>query len=209
MAAATADIVFTAQQTFDGSAAFYKDVKARVAAHHREPSEVLIVPGVVPIVAATELEARAKLKRLQNVFDPLLGIDTLSAEFGIDMSVYPLDQALPTNLPQSGKATSRRTLLYDQAVRGKWTLRELAAQTASLGHWTLCGTPQQVADTLEHWHANGAADGFMIMPASIPGGLDDFVDLVVPELQRRGLFRTAYESTTLRGNLGLPIPADT
>jgi N-acetyl-S-(2-succino)cysteine monooxygenase len=165
----------------------------------------LVFPGVVPIVAPTQGAADAKRERLDAAFDPALGIESLSVEFGMDMSSYQLDEPLPPNLPSSPKASSRRQLLVEQAMSDRLSLRQLAARTASLGHWTLCGTPDLIADTLQSWFTGGAADGFILMPASEPDGIEDFVNLVVPELQRRGMFRRVYESTTLRGNLGLPL----
>ena len=99
-------------------------------------------------------------------------------------------------------------MLVEQAKRDSLSLRQLAAKTASLGHWTICGTGEFIADTLQQWFSGGAADGFILMPPSQPEGIEEFVDLVVPELQRRGLFRRVYESETLRGNLGLPVAAE-
>ena len=207
LAAATADIVFTAQQNLAGARAFYADLKARTSAAGRAAGSVAVLPGVAPVVGATEAEARRKFDALQEAFDPLIGLDALSAEFGIDLSVYPLDAPLPDDLPASPRATSRRDLMLEQMRREGLTLRQLGAQTASLGHWVLCGTPTSIADTLEEWFHGGAADGFIIMPGALPSGLTDFVDQVVPELQRRGLFRKRYTSTTLRGHLGLAHPA--
>ncbi|MDP8984571.1 MAG: LLM class flavin-dependent oxidoreductase [Pseudomonadota bacterium] len=206
LAARTAEIIFTAQQTFDGAKSFYDDIKQRVGRLGRRPAEVLIFPGIVPIVAATQSAADAKRRRIDEAFDAALGIESLSIEFGIDMSVYALDLKVPTDLPPSPKASSRRQLLLDQAARENLTLRQLAAKTASFGHCTLCGTAESIVDTLQRWFEGGAADGFMVMPASQPDGIEDFVDLVVPELRRRGLFRLDYESSTLRGHLGLPAP---
>ena len=206
LAARTADIVFTAQQNIEGARRFYADLKAKAAAYGRAPGSLAVLPGVAPFVAATEAEARAKHQRVQDAFDPILGLDTLSAEFGLDLSVYPLDEPLPPSLPSSPKATSRRDLMLEQARREGLTLRQMAAQTAALGHGFICGTPPQIADHLESWFKGGAADGFIIMPSALPSGLEDFVDQVVPELQRRGLFRTEYQSSTLRGHLGLERP---
>ena len=206
LAARTAQIVFTAQQTFAGARAFYDDLKQRTRSAGRVDAEALIFPGVVPIVGSTQAEADAKRARIDAAFDPALGIESLSVEFGIDMSVYPLDRKLPTDLPATGRASSRRELLLEQALRDGLTLRQLAAKTASLGHWTVCGTAASITDTLQAWFEDGAADGFIVMPASQPDGIRDFVDAVVPELQRRGLFRLEYEGATLRGNLGLPVP---
>ncbi len=207
LAARTADIIFTAQQTFSGAKSFYDDIKRRVQEAGRDRDQVLVFPGVVPIVGSSQGAADAKHARLDAAFDPALGIESLSVEFGMDMSIYPLDEPLPPDLPSSPKASSRRQLLAEQALRDNLSLRQLAARTASLGHWTLCGTADFIADTLESWFSGGAADGFILMPPSQPDGIEDFVNLVVPELQRRGLFRRVYESATLRGNLGLsPAP---
>jgi FMN-dependent oxidoreductase (nitrilotriacetate monooxygenase family) len=205
LAARTADIIFTAQQTFSGAKSFYDDIKRRVGALGRNPDQVLVFPGVVPIVAPSQGAADAKRARLDAAFEPALGIESLSVEFGMDTSIYPLDEPLPPDLPSSPKASSRRQLLVEQAMRDNLSLRELAVKTASLGHWTLCGPADFIADTLQSWFIDGAADGFILMPASQPDGIEDFVNLVVPELQRRGLFRREYESATLRGNLGLPL----
>lgn len=206
LAARTAQIVFTAQQTFEGARTFYEDLKRRTRAAGRDAAEALIFPGVVPIVGPSRAAAEAKRARIDAAFDPALGIESLSVEFGVDMSVYPLDERVPLDLPVTGRASSRRELLLEQALRDGLTLRQLAAKTPSLGHWTLCGTPASIADTLQEWFEGGAADGFIVMPASQPDGIRDFVDVVVPELQRRGLFRREYESATLRGNLGLTAP---
>ena len=108
---------------------------------------------------------------LSRAFDPLIGLDALSAEFGIDMSVYPLDRPLPDELPSSPKSTSRRDLLLAQARRENLTLRECAAETASLGHWLLCGSVSKIADTLQEWFEGGAADIFIFMPSYLPEGL--------------------------------------
>ena len=205
LAARTADIVFTAQKTFAGGKSFYDYIKRRVLEVGRNPDQVLVFPGVVPIVGPSQGAADAKCARLDAAFDPALGIEALSVEFGMDMSIYPLDQSLPPDLPSSPKASSRRQLLVEQAMRDNLSLRQLAARTASLGHWTLCGTADFIADTLKAWFTGGAADGFILMPASQPDGIEDFVNMVVPELQQRELFRRVYESATLRGNLGLPL----
>lgn len=206
LAARTAEIVFTAQQTLAGAKAFHDDIHARMAAHDRDPAGLVILPGVVPIVGRTDAEAEAKRERLQDAYDHRLGLDTLNVEFGIDMNIYPLDEPIPDDLPPGKQQTSRRDLLIATAKREGLTLRQLAKRSASLGHWTLCGGPTTIADTLQAWFEQGAADGYIIMPPDQPTGTRDFVDLVIPELQRRGLFRTEYESDTLRGNLGFPIP---
>ena len=206
LAARTAEIVFTAQQTLEGAKAFYSDVRSRLAAHGRDQSSLVILPGVVPIVGRTDAEALDKRDRLQEAYDHRLGLDTLNVEFGIDMGAYPLDEPIPDDLPQGKQQTSRRDLLIATAKREGLTLRQLAKRSASLGHWTVCGSAITIADTLQEWFEGGAADGYIIMPPDQPTGTRDFVEQVIPELQRRGLFRTDYESETLRGNLGFAIP---
>ena len=202
----TADIVFTAQQNLKGARDFYADMKARTAACGRDPASIAVLPGVAPIIGDTDAEAQRRYQALQDAFDPLIGLDALSAEFGIDLSAYPLDAPLPEDLPTSPRATSRRDLMLEQMRREQLTLRQLGARTASLGHWVLCGTALRIADTLEEWFQGGAADGFIMMPSALPSGLGEFVRHVVPELQRRGLFRERYEGRTLREHLGLARP---
>ena len=204
LAAATADVVFTAQKDMQAAQGFRADIHARAVALGRDPAGIVVLPGVAPIIGATESAAQARRREIEEAFDPLIGLDALSAEFGIDLTSYELDAPLPDGLPESPRATSRRDLLLGSARREGLTLRQLAARTASLGHWVLCGTPAMVADTLEEWFHGGAADGFIVMPSALPSGLEDFVRLVVPELQRRGLFRTRYEGRMLRDHLGLP-----
>ena len=206
LAAATAEVVFTAQRDFKGALDFRTDIRARATALGRDPDGIAVLPGVAPVIGATLAEAQARRQAIDDAFDPLVGLDALSAEFGIDLTPYPLDAPLPDELPASPRATSRRELLLATARREGLTLRQLGARTASLGHWVLCGTPATVADTLEQWFREGAADGFIVMPSALPSGLEDFVRLVVPELQRRGLFRTRYEGRTLREHLGLARP---
>ncbi|MDD1428594.1 nitrilotriacetate monooxygenase, partial [Dolichospermum sp. ST_sed9] len=127
---------------------------------------------------------------------------------GFDLSGYPLDGPLP-ELPETNGGKSRQKLLTDLAHRENLTIRQLYLSIAGArGHRQILGTPAQIADQLEDWFVNDAADGFNIMPPWLPGGLDEFVDLVIPDLQRRGLFRTEYEANTLRENLGLPRPVN-
>src|SRR5690606_3204271 len=136
-------------------------------------------------------------------------VASLAFTIGVDESYlmnHPLDGPMP-DLPVTNGPKSRQKLLLDKAKREKLTIRQLAQHVAGgHGHWTLCGTPAQIADELEAWFKSKACDGFNVLPAWLPGCLDDFVDHVVPELQGRGLFRTEYEGETLRDNLGLKRP---
>jgi alkanesulfonate monooxygenase len=165
------------------------------------------MPGVFPVVGRTESEAQAKFQALQELILPEVGLALLSGLIGgFDLSGYPLDGPVP-ELPETNNNKSRQALMLRTARERNLTIRDLYLLVAGArGHWQLVGTPTQIADQLQSWFENEAADGFNVMPPVQPTGLDDFVTLVVPELQRRGLFRTAYEGRTLRGNLGLARP---
>ncbi|MGY9047768.1 NtaA/SnaA/SoxA/DszA family monooxygenase [Puniceibacterium antarcticum] len=208
LAAATAEVIFTAHQRLDTAQEFYRDIKARAAANGRNPDHVLIMPGVSPFVGRTEEEAREKYDRLTSYILEEDGIALLNGLTGgtLDLKGVDLDGPLPSAPPTEGMK-SRQTLIRQIADENNFTIRELYQWIASArGHYTIIGTPVQIADMLQEWFENEAADGFNILPPWLPTALDDFVDLVIPELQRRGLFRTAYEGTTLRENLGLPFP---
>jgi N-acetyl-S-(2-succino)cysteine monooxygenase len=209
LAAQTAEVIFTAQQTLAEAQTFYSGIKEKVARYGRNPDHVKIMPGVFPVIGRTEEEAKEKYEQLQNLIHPQVGLGLLSALVGgIDLSAYPIDEPFP-DLPDTDLQKSRLKLLTDLARRDNLTIRQLyLAIAGARGHRTILGTPEQIADQLEDWFANGGADGFNIMPPYLPGGLDEFVDLVIPSLQRRGLFRTEYEARTLRENLGLPRPVN-
>ncbi len=207
VAARTADVVFTAQTTFEQAQEFANDVTGRLAAFGRDRSDLCILPGLYPVIGRTRAEAEAKFAELQSLILPEVGLAVLANTIGVfDLDQYDLDGPVPemslTNGPRS-----RQALLLDAARRDKLTLRELCLLNAGpRGHLLVLGTASDIADVMEHWFRNGAADGFNIMPAWLPGSLDEFVAEVVPELQRRGLFRTAYSGTTLREHLGLAVP---
>ncbi|REF86015.1 alkanesulfonate monooxygenase [Methylovirgula ligni] len=206
LAAATAEVVFTAQQTLADAQAFYKGLKERAARYGRAPGSILVFPGIQPIIGRTQQEAEDKLGQLQSLLDPVLSIGLLSAFLNRDLSTYPIDGPLPNLLSTEGWQ-SRQQLFVDLARRENLSIRQLALRIAGgRGHKTLIGTPQSIADTLEEWFTQGAADGFNILPPVFPFGLGEFTDLVIPELRRRGLFRTEYEGKTLRENLGLTRP---
>jgi len=205
--AETADAIFTAQDSFASAKAFYDDVKGRMAKFGRHPDDMLIFVGVGPIVGRTLEEARAKYDQLQSLMPADVAMLVLSEVLGgADLSKLPRDE-LVTTLPPSDGIKSRRDLLLQKALDEKMTLLELARFTAGgRGHRQIIGTPEMVADDFQYWLQNGATDGFLLAPASLPGSLRDFVDLVVPELQRRGIFRSDYEGNTLREIMGLPYP---
>lgn len=208
LAAATGDVVFAAHQTLEEAREFYADVKAKAEAHGRQPRDLKILVGVFPYVGRTRREAEEKRQRLQEAVDPIVGLSLLSGQLSnIDLSRYPLDGPLP-EVPASNAGQGRRQLLVDLAKREGLSIRELYLRVAGgRGHLEVVGTPGDVADELEAWFRKRGADGFNIMAPYLPGGLEDFVDLVIPELQRRGLFRTEYAGQTLREHLGLPRPA--
>jgi N-acetyl-S-(2-succino)cysteine monooxygenase len=207
LAARTAEVVFTAQRTLSDAQAFYADLKARLPKYGRHEDDLKVMPGVFPVVGRSAAEAEDKFNQLQDLIHPDVGLALLSTYIGnFDLSVYPLDGPLP-DLPESNASKSRQQLFVDLARRENLSIRELYLRIAGArGHWQLIGTAEQIVDELEERFLKGGADGFNIMPPTVPGGLDDFIELVLPELRRRGLFRTDYEGRTLRENLGLPFP---
>ncbi|HUI97496.1 MAG TPA: LLM class flavin-dependent oxidoreductase [Xanthobacteraceae bacterium] len=208
LAAETADVIFTAQRDIASARAFYADVKDRVRAHGRDPDEVKIMPGVFVTVGRSNAEARDKFEALQNLIHPQAGLFLLSNFLAMNLSDCDVDGPVP-ELPPSRTRSSRAQLLVEVARRDNLTIRQLYTRIAGArGHQQLYGTAVEIADRLEEWFTGGAADGFNIMPPVLPESLQDFVTSVIPELQRRGLFRTAYEGRTLRENLGLKWPAN-
>ncbi|WP_413728561.1 LLM class flavin-dependent oxidoreductase [Sodalis sp. RH19] len=204
LAAQTAEVVFTASASLEEGRAFYRSQKQAVAAAGRDPKAVLILPGVMPIVGRSREEARETWRQLNALVDIDNGLDQFSARFGLDLRAYPLDGPVPP-VPDGEGNQSRIKLLTDLAARDGLTLRELAAVAAgSRGHRVVVGCAGDIADDFQQWLEADAADGFNVMPAIMPEQLDLFIELVIPELQRRGLFRTAYPFATLRENLGLP-----
>jgi FMN-dependent oxidoreductase (nitrilotriacetate monooxygenase family) len=207
LAAEMAEVVFTAQSDLEEARAFYADVKQRVARMGRNPDDVKIIVGVFPYVGRTRNEAEDKAARLHRLIDPIVGLSLLGTQLsGVDLSGYPLDGPLP-NIPETNAGKSRRELLIRMAQREHLTIRQLYERVAaSRGHWTISGAPKEIADQLEHWWQRRAADGFTVMGPALPDGLASFVDLAIPELKRRALFRSNYVATTFRGHLGLPRP---
>lgn len=204
LAARTADVVFAASQTLAEAQTYYADVKSRLAKYGRKPDDIKIMPGISPIVGATEDEAKAKYQALQELIPDAVGVALLASYLSIqDLSAYPLDGPLPA-MPQTNLIQSRQQLIIDLGRRENLSIRELARHFAGArGHWQVAGTPAQIADAMEERFSEGAADGFNVMAPLFPSGLEEFVAYVVPELRRRGLFREDYEGRTLRQNLGL------
>jgi alkanesulfonate monooxygenase len=181
---------------------------ARLPRYGRCPDEVRVMPGIYPVVGRTEQEARDKFAYLQSLIHPSVGLAVLEHTIGVNgLEKYPLHGPVP-EMGDTNGPLSRQRLLLEAARRDNLTLWELCLLNAGpRGHLLAIGTPAHIADVMEEWFLGDAADGFNVMPAWLPGSLTEFVDLVIPELRRRGLVRTEYEGTTLRGHLGLPMPA--
>jgi FMN-dependent oxidoreductase (nitrilotriacetate monooxygenase family) len=212
-AARHAEAVFTAQQTLAEAQAFYTDLKARAAAAGRDPDGIKVLPGIVPVIGDTEAEALRREAELDEHIVPRHAQRRLAELLHLPVEALDLDARLPADLPDVAEiqgAQSRYALIVDLARRERLTVRQLIGRLGGgRGHRTFAGTPQQVADAIEHWFTHGAADGFNVMPAVLPSGLELFVDHVVPILRARGLFRGEYvPGETLRERYGLPRPAN-
>lgn len=212
-AARHAEAIFTAQMEKATAREFYADLKKLVAAEGRPLDQALILPGLSPLIAPTEAEAQRMARELNDLTDPEIGRKRLSGRFGgHDFSHLPLDKPLSAedfpNPDTVEAARSRTEVIVGLVKREKPTLRQLLAYLAGArGHYVTAGTPEQIADLMVEWFDDGAADGFNVMPPLLPSMLDVFVAEVIPILQRRGLFRTAYEGETLRAHYGLARPA--
>ncbi|WP_448538850.1 LLM class flavin-dependent oxidoreductase [Sphingobium yanoikuyae] len=210
LAARTAEIIFTAAQTIDEALTFSADITARLGRYGRKRSDVRILPGISVYVGQDAEEARARYEALQDLLDPVSALKGISrfVNIGIDLWTLPLDEpvVLPAAIPVTNTHKSRQQLVIDLIRREQPTVRQLLRKMVAGGHRILFGSARDIADDFEHWFHAGAADGFNIMFPDLHGSVDRFVEEVVPELQRRGLFRTAYEGATLRDNLGLDRP---
>jgi len=212
-AARHAEAVFTAHMAKTTAQEFYADLKRLASAEGRDPAQVLILPGLSPMIGATEAEAQRLAREVNELSDPEVGRKRLSGRFGgHDFSHLPLDRPLsPEDFPDPGTveaARSRTEVILNLVRRDQPTLRQLLGYLAGArGHYVTAGTPEQVADLIEDWFTDGAADGFNVMPPLLPAQLDVFSAEVIPLLQRRGLFRTRYTGETLRDHYGLRPPA--
>jgi FMN-dependent oxidoreductase (nitrilotriacetate monooxygenase family) len=202
LAAATADIVYCIHPTKAAARAYHEDIKRRMAAYGRLPEDLKIMPALRPVVGRTRAEAQAKFDQLQELLDPLVGLARLNNAFG-DLSGYPLDGPVPLADPGPTGIKSLSGQLIDRVRRENPTIRQLYREVAGMGGFCLIGTAADIVDVMQDWLESEACDGFNITPTHLPGGCEDFVELVTPELQRRGLLRTAYEGGTLRDRLGL------
>jgi FMN-dependent oxidoreductase (nitrilotriacetate monooxygenase family) len=205
LAAETAEMIFASGGKLADAQRYYADVRERARKAGRDPDHIKILPGCLVVVGDTAEEARQKRALLNSLVHPDSGIASLSIALGCDASQFDLDGPLP-EIPESNASKSGRERVIERARRDNLTVRQLAQIAGSYGGLAMAGTPEVIADQMEEWLYSGACDGFNIMFPWVPGGLDDFVERVVPELQRRDLFRREYEGKTLRENLGLPRP---
>ncbi|NHN29821.1 LLM class flavin-dependent oxidoreductase [Paenibacillus agricola] len=212
LAARTAEVIFTAQQTLGAAQEFYADVKARLAKFGRTQDQLLVMPGLCPIIGDTEAEARDLEEELFTLLDTKSSLQNLSRFFTVDLSEYRLDAPVPLDKLKPAEGfkigiTSRLDVIIEAAIKDKFTIKQFLSRSAGgHGHITYTGSVLQMADFIEKWFREGGADGFNILPPISPVGLESFVDKVIPELQNRGIFRTAYEGKTLRDNLGFARP---
>jgi FMN-dependent oxidoreductase (nitrilotriacetate monooxygenase family) len=207
LAAETAEAVFTAQSSLEVGQRFYADVKGRMEKAGRDPDHMKILPGVMIYVGESLDEAQAKRAKLDSLVNYESSIASLSIALGHDASKFDPDAPLP-EIPESNASKSGRERAIDLAKREHLTVRQLAQRLGGHSGLSMLGTPKMIADQMEEWLVTRGSDGFTLQFPYLPQGLDDVVDRVIPELQRRGIFRRAYEGKTLRENLGLPRPAN-
>ncbi|HEY2047962.1 MAG TPA: LLM class flavin-dependent oxidoreductase, partial [Caulobacteraceae bacterium] len=205
LAAETAEVVFAAGGSLEAAKSFYADVKGRMRTVGRDPDTMKILPGAFVVVGETVEEARAKRAKLDSLVHYDSGIASLNGMLGYDVSGFDPDGPLP-EIPPTNASQSARERIIGLAHREGLTIRQLAQRAGGYGGLAFVGTPRTIADEMERWLYEEGSDGFNVMFPYLPGGLDDFVEKVVPELQARGLFRREYEGVTLRENLGLARP---
>ena len=205
LAAETAEVVFAAQSNLEGGRRFYADLKGRMQRLGRDPDGLKILPGAFVVVGESIEEAREKRARLDKLVHFESSIASLSIALGHDASRFDPDGPLPEIPPTNGSQSGRERAI-ELAKREGLTVRQLAQRLGGFSGLAFVGTPKSIADEMEEWLASEGSDGFNVMFPYLPGGLDDFVDRVVPELQRRGIFRREYEGVTLRENLGFKRP---
>lgn len=211
-AARHAEAIFTASQTIEHAQEFYGDIKKRAAAAGRNPDQVIVLPGIVPIIGSTEAEAQALAQELDDLRIPEYGLRQLAIVLEVEPYELSLDAELPRHVverPRREGFVSRSELIIDFATRERLTVRQILSRLGGgRGHNVVVGTPEQIVDVLVTWFDQGAADGFNVMGAALPSGLEAFIEHVLPELRARGLFREDYQGSTLREHYGLPRPAN-
>jgi len=207
MAAEYCDMVFMAKNDLKSAQDYYRSVKDKVESFGRKKSDLLMMLGLTPIVGRSRAEAQEKYEQLESLIDPLVGLSMLYRSFG-DLSHLPLDGPVPKPDFDKVGLKSSALMYYELAQKQGMSIRQLYKKIGmAQEHKTVVGTAADVVDEMESWVEQGAADGYNITPTHLPHGIDDFVELVVPELRKRGRFRSEYEGRTLRENLGLPVPA--
>ncbi|MFF3567853.1 LLM class flavin-dependent oxidoreductase [Nocardia jiangxiensis] len=203
-AARWSDVIFCSHASFESARAFYTEIKERAAAHGRDPRQIKILPSITPIIGTTTANAQRLRDELYDLVPPLGGLSTLAYHLDVDLSTFPLDERLPEVEVPGVEGHYRE--VREITERDGLTLRELGKQYGGRVEGGFVGTAAEVADGLAEWFTGGACDGFTVQAPYQPGGFEEFTRQVVPELQRRGLFRTEYEGRTLRENLGLDRP---
>lgn len=207
LAAETAEVVFAAESNLDGGKRFYADVKGRMVKAGRHPDHLKILPAAMVVVGETIDQAKAKRAHLDSLVHYESGIHSLCGMLGFDVSGFDPDGPLP-EIPETNASKTAREKVLEEARAHNLTIRQLAAKAGSYAGLAFVGTPASIADEMEFWLEERGSDGFVVMFPFLPEGVNDFVDFVVPELQRRGIFRKEYEGTTLRDHFGLPRPAN-
>ncbi len=206
LAGSVGEAIFTIQRTIEGAKDFYAGIKAKAGSSGRDPRHAVVMPGLLPYVGRTRQEARDKHDQLLELIHPEAGRSALSKMMDVDLMSADVEKPFP-DLALDKLSQSRAVGIVESARKEGLNIRQVYERlVVSKGHRQLIGTATDIADSMQEWFEGSACDGFNVMPPMMPNGLDDFVELVVPELQRRGLFRTAYQGNTLRDHLGLPRP---
>nr|QZS37056.1 C153A protein [Hypoxylon sp. CO27-5] len=206
LAAETAEVVFCAPRNLDAGKEFFKDIKGRVVAAGRDRDDIKLLPAAFIVIGDTVEEARAKRLKLDSLVHYESSIASLSIALGADASKFDPDAPLPTDIPETNASKSGREGVLKLAATEGLTVRQLAQRYGGYSGLAFVGTVETVADEIEQWLVEEGSDGFNVVFPFLPQGLDDVVDRLIPELQRRGLFRKDYEGTTLREHLGLKRP---
>ncbi|AZG47759.1 LLM class flavin-dependent oxidoreductase [Gordonia insulae] len=212
LASRVGEVIFSAEQDIDKARDFRDELRRGAAQFGRDPDEIVVLPGLSTVLGSTEAEARARRELLDDILPDAYARQRLAGQLGFSLDGLDDDEPIPARLLRdpdlAGGSQTFYRVVRDIINREQPTLRQLLTKlSGGGGHRIVVGTPEQIANDIERWHRHGAADGFNVMPDVLPSGFDDFADHLVPELQRRGLFRTEYESATLRGHLGLGLPS--
>jgi FMN-dependent oxidoreductase (nitrilotriacetate monooxygenase family) len=208
LAASFGELIYTIQRDTDSARAFAEDIRTRCAKRGRDPHAVKIMPGLIPVLADTDTQAAKIQAQLDALVDPDYAITRLAGMLNVPVSILDPNKPLPEDLPpmdENAAGQGRRALIIDLARKDGLTARQIFTRLSGGGHLTVAGTPRRVADVMEEWFLEGAADGFTVMPPTMPAQLEIFISTVVPILRERGLYRMEYEYTTMREHYGLPI----